>query len=124
MAMPLRQRTNAVEKSFRGKRRMSKSVKEHPLVKPQVLLVNDHAASLMALESLLGRPNDEIDYEVVTARSGEEALRKVLNQQFAVILLDVSMPGMDGFETAEIIHSHPRSASTPIIFVTAHYADE
>ena len=94
------------------------------MVKPKVLLVNDHPASLMALESVLVRKHAETDYEVITAQSGEEALRHVLQQQFAVILLDVSMPGMDGFETAQIIHSHPRSASVPIIFVTAHYADE
>jgi diguanylate cyclase (GGDEF)-like protein len=91
---------------------------------PKVLVVNDHPASLLALETLLNRTKDEYGYEIVTAQCGEEALRKVLNTQFAVILLDVSMPGMDGFETAEIIHSHPRSASVPIIFVTAHYADE
>jgi len=91
---------------------------------PNVLLVNDHPASLLALETLLNRTKEEYGYEVVTAQCGEEALRKVLNTQFAVILLDVSMPGMDGFETAEIIHSHPRSAGVPIIFVTAHYADE
>src|SRR3569833_2725731 len=78
----------------------------------------------MALKSLLLRSEQENDYEVVTAQSGEEALRHVLHQQFAVILLDVSMPGMDGFEVAEIIHSHPRSAAAPIIFVTAHFADE
>jgi len=94
------------------------------VIKPKVLLVNDHPASLMALESVLVRKHVETDYEVVTAQSGEEALRHVLQQQFAVILLDVSMPGMDGFETAQIIHSHPRSATVPIIFVTAHYADE
>lgn len=88
---------------------------------PKVLLVNDDAASLLALESLL---NSNGGYKVITARSGEEALREVLNNDFAVILLDVSMPGMDGFETAEAIHSHPRSASVPIIFITAHYADE
>lgn len=88
---------------------------------PKVLLVNDDAASLLALASLL---TDRNDYEVITARSGEEALRQVLHHDFAVILLDVSMPSMDGFETAEAIHSHPRSASVPIIFVTAHYADE
>jgi len=94
------------------------------VTKPKVLLVNDHPASLMALESVLTRKHEETDFEVVTAQSGEEALRHVLQQQFAVILLDVSMPGMDGFETAQIIHSHPRSTSVPIIFVTAHYADE
>jgi len=88
---------------------------------PKVLLVNDDSASLLALASLL---NDREGYEVITARSGEEALRQVLNHDFAVILLDVSMPSMDGFETAEAIHSHPRSAFVPIIFVTAHYADE
>lgn len=60
----------------------------------------------------------------MTASSGAEALRAVLIHQFAVVLLDVSMPGMDGFETAEIIHSHHRTAALPIIFVTAHYADE
>jgi diguanylate cyclase (GGDEF)-like protein len=91
---------------------------------PKVLLVNDHPASLLALASLLNRTKEQNDYEVVTAQSGEEALRHVLHQQFAVILLDVSMPGMDGFETAEIIHSHPRCSDIPIIFVTAHYADE
>jgi signal transduction histidine kinase len=88
---------------------------------PKVLLVNDDSASLLALSSLL---TDRNGYEVITARSGEEALRQVLNHDFAVILLDVSMPSMDGFEAAEAIHSHPRSAAVPIIFVTAHYADE
>lgn len=88
---------------------------------PKVLLVNDDAASLLALASLLDKSPG---YKVITARSGEEALRQVLNHDFAVILLDVSMPGMDGFETADAIHSHPRSASVPIIFITTHYADE
>ena len=91
---------------------------------PKVLLVNDDAASLFALESLLMGPARELEYELVTATSGHEALRQVLNNEFAVILLDVNMPGMDGFETAEAIHSHPRSSSVPIIFITAHHADE
>lgn len=94
------------------------------MLTPKVLLVNDDSASLLALNSLLTYASDENDYEVVVARSGEEALRQVLNHDFAVILLDVNMPGMDGFETAEAIHSHPRAAAVPIIFVTAHYADE
>jgi signal transduction histidine kinase len=94
------------------------------LQKPKVLVVNDHAASLLALGSLLTTPPHCNEFEVITARSGEEALRQVLNHDFAVILLDISMPGMDGFETAEAIHSHPRSASIPIIFITAQYADE
>ena len=91
---------------------------------PKVLLVNDDPASLLALESLLSEAEERNEYQLVTARSGEEALREVLNHEFAVILLDVNMPTMDGFETAEAIHSHPRSASVPIIFITAHFADE
>jgi diguanylate cyclase (GGDEF)-like protein len=92
---------------------------------PKVLLVNDDSASLLALQSLLtGADGQGRGYDIVIARSGHEALREVLNHDFAVILLDVSMPGMDGFETAEAIHSHPRSAAVPIIFVTAYYADE
>ncbi|HEY8606019.1 MAG TPA: EAL domain-containing protein [Noviherbaspirillum sp.] len=94
------------------------------MLKPKVLLVNDHPASLLALQTLLVNGPDAGSYDVVTADSGAAALREVLTHHFAVILLDVSMPGMDGFETAETIHSHPRSAATPIIFVTAHYADE
>jgi diguanylate cyclase (GGDEF)-like protein len=91
---------------------------------PKVLLVNDDAASLFALESVLMGAKGEHDYELITASSGHEALRQVLTHEFAVILLDVNMPGMDGFDTAEAIHSHPRSLAVPIIFITAHYADE
>jgi EAL domain-containing protein (putative c-di-GMP-specific phosphodiesterase class I)/PleD family two-component response regulator len=91
---------------------------------PKVLLVNDDAASLYALESLLMGPARELEYALITATTGHEALRQVLTHEFAVILLDVNMPGMDGFETAEAIHSHPRSSAVPIIFITAHHADE
>jgi len=94
------------------------------LQKPKILLVNDHPASLLALKTLLVNGPQGADYDVVTATCGAEALRAVLDHHFAVILLDVSMPGMDGFETAQTIHSHPRSAGVPIIFLTAHYADE
>ncbi|RJG06096.1 GGDEF domain-containing response regulator [Noviherbaspirillum cavernae] len=94
------------------------------MLKPKVLLVNDHPASLLALKTLLLSGPESGEYELITATSGAEALREVLRHRFAVILLDISMPGMDGFETAEIIHSHFRLASIPIIFITAHYADE
>jgi diguanylate cyclase len=90
---------------------------------PKVLIVNDDASTLLALAGMLEDP-DNPKYEVFTVQSGEEALRKVLKHNFAVILLDISMPTMDGFETAEAIHAHPRSASVPIIFVTAYYGDE
>ncbi len=92
--------------------------------KPKILVVNDDAASLLALTSLLDQWADESGYEVLSARSGQEALRQVLLHDFAVILLDVNMPGMDGFETAEAIHQRVRSADIPIIFVTAFLADE
>jgi signal transduction histidine kinase len=92
--------------------------------KPKILVVNDDPASLLALTSLLDQWADETGYSVVSARSGQEALRQVLLNDFAVILLDVNMPGMDGFETAEAIHQRPRSADIPIIFVTAFLADE
>jgi signal transduction histidine kinase len=91
---------------------------------PKILIVNDDPASLFALASLLARWAEDNGCAVLTARSGEEALRQVLQHEFAVILLDVNMPGMDGFETAEAIHSRPRSAAIPIIFITAYLADE
>ncbi|HEX9172957.1 MAG TPA: response regulator [Telluria sp.] len=86
--------------------------------------MNDDAASLLALTSLLDQWAEESNYTVISARSGQEALRQVLLHDFAVILLDVNMPGMDGFETAEAIHQRARSADIPIIFVTAFLADE
>ena len=92
--------------------------------KPKILVVNDDAASLLALSSLLDQWAVETGYEVLSARSGQEALRQVLLHDFAVIILDVNMPGMDGFETAEAIHQRARSADIPIIFVTAFLADE
>ena len=92
--------------------------------KPKILVVNDDAASLLALTSLLDQWAEESNYTVISARSGQEALRQVLLHDFAVILLDVNMPGMDGFETAEAIHQRARSADIPIIFVTAFLADE
>jgi signal transduction histidine kinase len=92
--------------------------------KPKILVVNDDAASLLALTSLLDQWAAQTNYEVMAARSGQDALRQVLLHDFAVILLDVNMPGMDGFETAEAIHQRARSADIPIIFVTAFLADE
>jgi signal transduction histidine kinase len=92
--------------------------------KPKILVVNDDAASLLALTSLLDQWANETGYSVLAARSGQEALRQVLLHDFAVIILDVNMPGMDGFETAEAIHQRARSADIPIIFVTAFLADE
>ena len=91
---------------------------------PKILIVNDDPASLLALTSSLSTWADGAGCELVEARSGPEALRHVLQNDFAVILLDVNMPGMDGYETAEAIHNRAASASLPIIFVTAFHADE
>nr|WP_218892732.1 response regulator [Duganella sp. 1224] len=88
------------------------------------MVVNDDANSLFALTSLLAQWAEQECYEVLAARSGQDALRQVLMHDFAVILLDVNMPGMDGFETAEAIHARARSADIPIIFITAFLADE
>lgn len=81
----------------------------------KILLVDDNPANLMAMSEIL----KDLGGEVVTAPSGREALKQVLQHDFAVILLDVQMPEMDGFETAELIRRRPRSRHTPIIFVTA-----
>jgi hypothetical protein len=86
-----------------------------PEPKVNVLLVDDHPENLLALEAILGG----LGQHLVKAHSGQEALRCLLDQDFAVILLDVQMPGMDGFETATLIRNRPRSRDTPIIFLTA-----
>jgi PAS domain S-box-containing protein len=80
-----------------------------------ILIVDDQPANLLALESLLA----EGGYSITRAESGPEALRCMLQRSFALVLLDVLMPGMDGFETAELIRSRPQSRDTPIIFITA-----
>lgn len=88
--------------------------------KVKILLVDDRPANLLALETIL----EDLGQELVKATSGKEALRHLLNDDFAVILLDVKMPEMDGFETATLIRERERSRHTPILFVTAHNDDE
>jgi PAS domain S-box-containing protein len=86
-----------------------------PEPRVNILLVDDKVENLLALEAILERLGENL----VKATSGAEALRCLLHQDFAVILLDVQMPGMDGFETANLIRSRERSSQTPIIFLTA-----
>ncbi|MEO8432572.1 MAG: response regulator [Acidobacteriota bacterium] len=87
--------------------------------KVNILAVDDHPDKLLALSAVLA----ELGQNVVTAGSGRDALRALLTNEFAVILLDVNMPGMDGFETAAFARQRKNSEHTPIIFVTA-YGDE
>jgi PAS domain S-box-containing protein len=83
--------------------------------KVNILIVDDRADKLLALEACLSSLNQNL----VRAHSGNEALKCLLKEEFAVILLDVSMPGMDGFETATLIRQRPRTEHVPIIFVTS-----
>jgi signal transduction histidine kinase len=88
--------------------------------KVSVLLVDDQPQRLLTYETILS----ELGLDLVSARSGLEALEKLMKQEFAVVLLDVSMPDMDGFEAATLIHQHPRFERTPIIFVTGVHVSE
>ena len=87
--------------------------------KAKILVVDDLAENLLVYRTLL----EELGQEVIVAHSGEEALKEVLRHDFAVILLDVNMPGLTGLETAAVIRTRKKSAHTPIIFLTA-YTDE
>ncbi|MDB5866264.1 MAG: response regulator [Betaproteobacteria bacterium] len=88
--------------------------------KVNILLVDDQPGRLMSYDAIL----NVLGQNLVHARSGTEALQKLMEGDYAAILLDVNMPGMDGFETATMIHQHPRFEKTPIIFVTAvHVTD-
>ncbi len=86
----------------------------------KILLVDDTPENLISLEAAL----DTLNQELVLANSGMEALRHLLDDDFAAILLDVKMPDMDGFQTAELIRSRKRSRHTPILFLTGYKSDE
>ena len=83
--------------------------------KVNILLVDDRKDKLLALSAVL----EPLGQNIIEAHSGKEALRLILKNEFAVILMDVSMPTMDGFETASLIRKRPSSETTPIIFVTS-----
>jgi CheY-like chemotaxis protein len=89
-------------------------------VGPAVLVVDDSSSNLLAIEAALG----DVGGEIVQAQSGDEALRLLLDRDFAVVLLDVQMPSLSGLETARLIRERKRSRHTPIIFITAHDRDD
>src|SRR5215468_7139059 len=88
--------------------------------KINILLVDDQPAKLLTYGAILS----ELGENLIIAGSGMEALEKVLQYDIAVVLMDVSMPGMDGFETAQMIHEHPRFENTPIVFVSGIHVTE
>src|SRR5215467_1902092 len=88
--------------------------------KANVLVVDDEPRSLQAMQELLAGP----DRNVLAAASGKDALRRILKTDFAIILLDVRMPEMDGFETAALIRKLKRTRDTPIVFLTGAVEDE
>jgi signal transduction histidine kinase len=85
-----------------------------------ILMVDDQPARLLTYRAIL----EPLGHNLVAVNSGLEALEALMKQEFAVVLLDVKMPGMDGFETAALIHDHPRFETTPIIFVTGVHVTE
>ena len=89
------------------------------MARTKILMVDDRPENLLALEAILG----VFDHELVRANSGEEALKALLTDDFAVILLDVAMPGMDGLETAAHVKRREKTRDVPIIFLTAVHPD-
>lgn len=90
------------------------------MVKQKILIVDDIEANLISLERVL----HELDVTIVRARSGNDALIAILNHEFALAIVDVQMPGMDGYELVEYIRSEEKTAQLPVIFLSAVYSDE
>src|SRR5690242_17272271 len=86
----------------------------------QILIVDDEPKNLVVLETIL----DDPDYRLIRAHSADEALLALVAEQFAVLILDIRMPGMTGFELAEVIKKRKKTAQVPIIFLTAYYSED
>ena len=91
-----------------------------PLAQVDILVVDDNPKNVLAIEAMLGA----LGQSIVCAESGTEALRALLDHDFALVLLDIQMAGLDGFQTAQIIRARDRSRHLPIIFMTAFASDE
>lgn len=92
----------------------------NPPSRPKILVVDDNPANLLVVRHVLAR----LDVELVEAPSGNDALKAMLDHEFALVLLDVYMPDINGFEVASIISQEESTRQTPIIFITATYADD
>ncbi|MEA1831571.1 response regulator [Methylobacterium durans] len=93
---------------------------EHRAIRAKILIVDDDRRNLLAASEVLDQPG----LELVLADTPEEALRRTLREDFALILLDVQMPRMDGYEVAALVRSRPRTSRVPIVFLTAHNKDD
>src|SRR5580658_6153394 len=116
----MEQDSHAGRKMVAGGTNMQSLPETPPQDRVKILLVDDTPDNLVSLEAAL----EGLGQELVLARSGMEALRHLLDADFAAILLDVKMPDMDGFQTAELIRSRKRSRHTPILFLTGYRSDE
>lgn len=106
---------NTVMEKLTHQKNSIEKLNSPPNKKVNILMVDDHPENLLALKAVLTSPN----YQLVSANSGKEALKCMLKQDFAVILLDVQMPGLNGFETAKLIKARNKTRHIPIIFITA-----
>ena len=90
------------------------------MLKPEILIVDDRMENIISMEEIL----EDMNVSIVTASSGNEAVAKSMEKEFALILMDVQMPEMDGFEAMKLIHSEHTNKETPVIFLSAIYSDD
>src|SRR5215472_1803024 len=119
--MASRARSKAGVASGSGPAQAARGVTAAPeLPSAKILIVDDDERNLFAATSAL----EELGHQIVVAKTGEEALKHLLQDEFAVILLDLHMPGMDGYETAAFIRQRKKTSRVPIVFLTAVFRDE
>src|SRR5580658_2558464 len=116
MVAPLDRNSQIMQQTTSAPAKPERKTPSAPREVVSILLVDDQPGKLMAHEAILS----ELGQRIIKARTGVEALGHLLRNDFAVILLDVNMPNMDGFETAALIRQRPRFEKTPIIFVTGY----
>ncbi len=113
--MVLLSKVRALLDLYSMKKSIERAFIRHETAKPKILIVDDNQENIFVLKKLLNK----LDVDIMSTTSGNEALTQTLYNDFAVILLDVQMPGMDGYEVAEILKSDDKTAGIPIIFITA-----